>query len=127
MAIDETGLHRAHAASLSAELALILGKAFHGMELAPGERALLSNSAARLGGYSAQSNPRWVEELKAALELGADQEADDRLLSVLFSLGQGESFDPTVLEPVWKRFRSATKALLDASGRSGERPVKLVL
>lgn len=127
MAIDETGLHRAHAASLSAELALILGKAFHGMELARSERALLANSAARLGGYSAQSSTRWVEELTASLELGADQEADDRLLSGLFSLGQGESFDPAVIEPVWKRFRSATKALLRDPGSSGERPVTLVL
>lgn len=126
MAIDETGFHRAHAASLSAELALILGKAFHGMELARPERALLSNSAARLGGYSAQSSTRWVEELTASLELGTDQEADDRLLSVLFSLGQGESFDAAVIEPIWKRFRRTTKRLLSASGRSGERPVKLV-
>lgn len=127
MAIDETRLHRAHAASLGAELALILSKASNSMPLDGRERSLLGNAATRLGGYSAQSNPGWMLELLGALELDRDQEADDRLLSVLFSLGQGESFDAAVIEPIWKRFRRATKRLLSASGRSGERPVKLVL
>lgn len=117
---------RAHAASASSELALILGKATHSMELARQERSLLLNASTMLGGLSAQSNPGWVRELLAALDFGKDGESDDRLLSVLFSLSEGQSFDAAVLEPIWTRFRFATKSLLSGFGGSGERAVDLV-
>lgn len=127
MAIDETRLSRAHAASVSASVALSLGKVAHGYELSERERAELSDLAARLGGYSSRTNPQWLEELARVLGMPGEEAQDDRVLSVLFSLSQGEPFDAPVLEPVWEIFRLATKALLSEFGGSGERPVKLVL
>lgn len=127
MAIDGTRLSRAHAASVSSSVALSLGKVSQGYELSERERAELSDLAARLGGYSSRTNPQWLEELARVLGMPGDEAQDDRVLSVLFSLGQGETFPAPVLEPIWEIFRLATKALLSESGRSGERPVELVL